>query len=128
MNPSSAAHPIEKCVVLVGAGNAHLVFVKRWGMRPMPGVAVTLVNEAAVIPYSAMVPGHVAGDYAYYDITLDLVRLCQVVGVRLVTGRVTGIDLVARQVLVAYRPPLVYDALALGVGSLPARPADPDAV
>ena len=62
MNHSS---PIEKSVVLVGAGNAHLVFVKRWGMRPMPGVAVTLVNEAAVVPYSAMVPAHLAGEYSW---------------------------------------------------------------
>ena len=49
MNPS-AASPIEKSVVLVGAGNAHLVFIRRWGMRPVPGVAVTLVNEASVDP------------------------------------------------------------------------------
>ena len=41
---STAAVPIEKNVVLVGAGNAHLVFVKRWGMQPVAGVAVTLVG------------------------------------------------------------------------------------
>ena len=34
MMPSAVTYPIEKSVVLVGAGNAHLVFVKRWGMRP----------------------------------------------------------------------------------------------
>ena len=46
-----------------------LVFVKRWGMRPVPGVAVTLVNEAPVVPYSAMIPAHVAGDAtAYYTV------------------------------------------------------------
>lgn len=67
--------PIEKHVVLVGAGNAHLVFLKRWRMSPWPGVAVTLVSESAEIPYSAMVPGHVAGDYRWDEITLDLVRL-----------------------------------------------------
>ena len=52
--------PIEKHVVLVGAGNAHLVFLKRWRMSPWPGVAVTLVSESSEIPYSAMVPGHIA--------------------------------------------------------------------
>ena len=60
MNSSSATYPTQKSVVLVGAGNAHLVFVRRWGMRPVPGVAVTLVNEALVVPYSAMVPAHLA--------------------------------------------------------------------
>ena len=50
MKSSAVSPPTEKSVVLVGAGNAHLVFLKRWGMRPLPGVAVTLVNEAAVDP------------------------------------------------------------------------------
>src|SRR5437660_994450 len=85
MNPSAQVAPIAKHVVLVGAGNAHLQFVKRWRMKPLPGVAVTLVNPTTVIPYSAMVPGHIAGDYAWDDITIDLVRLCQSAGVRLVT-------------------------------------------
>jgi selenide,water dikinase len=125
MNPSSSPAPIEKSVVLVGAGNAHLGFVKRWGMTPIPGVAVTLVSEAPVIPYSAMVPGHIAGDYSWDDITIDLVRLCQAVNVRFVAERVTGIEPTTRRVLFAKRPPLTYDALSLGIGSLPACPVSP---
>jgi selenide,water dikinase len=125
MKSSSATVPIEKNVVLVGAGNAHLVFLKRWGMRPVPGVAVTLVSEGPVIPYSAMVPAHLAGDYPWDEITIDLVRLCQHVGARFVAERVTGIDARARRVLFAGRPPLAYDALSLGLGSLPARPNHP---
>jgi selenide, water dikinase len=124
MNSSSVPSPIEKNVVLVGAGNAHLVFIRRWGMRPLPGVAVTLVNEAPVIPYSAMVPGHLAGEYSREEITIDLVRLCQRVKVRLVVEPVTGINPAARQVLFRNRPPLAYDALSLGLGSLPACPAE----
>jgi selenide,water dikinase len=116
--------PIEKSVVLVGAGNAHLVFVKRFGMMPMPGVAVTLVSEAATIPYSAMVPGHLGGDYSCEDITIDLVRLCQASQVRFVAQRVEQLDPRGRQVLFAGRPPLHYDVLSLGLGSLPAIPAD----
>src|SRR5438105_3288316 len=109
MNPSAAAHPIEKHVVLVGARHAHLVFARRWGMRPVPGVAVTLVNESAVVPYSAMVPAHLAGDYTWDEITIDLVRLCQVIGIRFVAEPVTGIDPLSRRVLFAARPPLSYD-------------------
>jgi selenide, water dikinase len=123
MKSAAAIVPIEKSVLLLGAGNAHLVFVKRWGMKPVPGVAVTLVSEASVIPYSAMVPAHLAGDYSWDEITVDLVRLCQSVKVRFVAERVTGIDPKARHVLFAARPPLTYDALSLGLGSLPACPA-----
>jgi selenide,water dikinase len=120
MNPSSA--PVEKSVVLVGAGNAHLVFVKRLGMRPLPRVAVTLVSESPVIPYSAMVPAHLGSEYSFDEITIDLVRLCKSMGVRFVAERVTGLDPVRRRVLFAHRPPLGYDALSVGLGSLPACP------
>jgi selenide,water dikinase len=119
MMTSMSAPPIQKSVVLVGAGNAHLVFVRRWRMRPMPGIAVTLVNEAPTVPYSAMVPAHIAGDYSRAEITIDLVRLCRSAGVRLVFERVIGLDRTARQVLFADRPPLAYDVLSLGLGSVP---------
>jgi selenide, water dikinase len=122
MNPAFGAAPIEKAVVLVGAGNAHLVYAKRWGMRPLPGVAVTLVNETAVIPYSAMVPGHIGGEYTWDEITIDLVRFCQAVKVRFVVDRVTRIAPGLRQVCFDGRPPLSYDALSLGLGSIPACP------
>jgi selenide,water dikinase len=123
MNPAAGAAPIEKAVVLVGAGNAHLVFAKRWSMRPLPGVAVTLVNDTPVIPYSAMVPAHIGGDYARDEITIDLVRMCQAFKVRFIAERVTRIDPATRQVCFAGRPPLHYDALSLGLGAIPACPA-----
>ena len=119
MNP---AVPIEKHVVLVGAGNAHLVFLKRWRMSPWPGIAVTLVSEFAEIPYSAMVPGHIAGEYRWDEITLDLVRFCRSAGVRFVTSRVIGLETSKRQVEFTDRPAMTYDVLALGLGSLPAAP------
>jgi selenide, water dikinase len=128
MKASAPKAPTEKCVVLVGAGNAHLVFLRRWGMRPVPGVAVTLVNEAAVVPYSAMAPAHIGGDYSWDEITIDLVRLCQSVQVRFVAERAAGIDPAGRQVRFVARPPLVYDVLSLGVGSLPSRPAGASAL
>ena len=120
---AASERPIEKNLVLVGAGNAHLVFVKRFGMRPIPGVAVTLVNPVAEIPYSAMVPAHIAGDYSWNEISIDLVRLCAAVGVRLVADAVQRVETKARRVHFEQRPPLAYDALSLGLGSIPACPA-----
>jgi selenide, water dikinase len=124
MKSSTQNQPIEKSAVLVGAGNAHLQFVKRWGMRPLPGVAVTLVNETSVIPYSAMVPAHVMGEYTWDEITIDLVRLCQAVQVRFVAEKVTALDPGKRTVCFAARPPLAYDVLSLGLGSVPVCPSN----
>ncbi len=115
--------PIEKHVVLVGAGNAHLVFLKRWRMSPWPGVEVTLVSESAEIPYSAMVPGHIAGDYRWDEITLDLVRFCRSADVRFVAARVTEIDAAHSRIEFAERPAMAFDVLSLGLGSLPAAPS-----
>jgi selenide,water dikinase len=120
MNSLAPPIPVQKSVVLVGAGNAHLVFVRKWRMRPLPGVAVALVNEAPAVPYSAMVPAHIAGEYRREELTIDLVRLCRSAGVRFVPARVVGIDPKTRQVNLADRPPLAYDALSLCLGSVPA--------
>jgi selenide,water dikinase len=115
--------PIEHRVILVGAGNAHLVFVRRWKMRPLPGVAVTLVNAGPTIPYSAMVPGHIAGEYSEDDVTIDLVAFCAAAGVRLITEPVTAIDPGQRRIEFESRPPLGYEILSLGIGSVPTPPA-----
>jgi selenide,water dikinase len=123
MKPPTSPRLIEKNVVLVGAGNAHLVFVKRFGMRPMPGVAVTLVNEFPESPYSAMVPARIAGEYRHEEVTIDLVRLCAAMGVRFLPERAIRLDTAARQLHFDQRVPLAYDALSLGLGSLPACPA-----
>ena len=125
MNEFSASTPVQKTVVLVGAGNAHLVFIRKWRMRPVPGVAVTLVNEAPAVPYSAMVPAYLAGDYTGDEITIDLVQLCRSAGLRLVSERVVRLDSVARRVEFAARPPLSYDVLSLGLGSVPADLTQP---
>jgi selenide,water dikinase len=122
MHPAPAAL-IEKQVVLLGAGNAHLRFVRMFGMRPVPGVAVTLVSEAPVIPYSAMVPGHIGGEYRRDEITIDLVRLCRAMSCRFLPARAIAIRPTEHEVCFADRPNLRYDALSLGVGSSPARPA-----
>ncbi|MDB5310218.1 MAG: pyridine nucleotide-disulfide oxidoreductase family protein [Gemmataceae bacterium] len=122
MQPSPHPLPVEKRVVLVGAGNAHLVFARMWRMRPVPGVAVTLVNDAPVVPYSAMVPGHLAGEYTRDEVTIDLVRVCRRAGLRLIAEPVVRIDPAARRVHFAARPPLGYDILSLGLGSVPTPP------
>ena len=118
--------PIQKNVVLVGAGNAHLRFLKMFGMRPLPGLAVTLISEAPVIPYSAMVPGHIAGDYSWEEITIDLVRLCRRVNIRFVSARATGLDATKRKVVFDTRPEMSDDVLpGTGLARRTAGVADP---
>lgn len=114
--------PIEKHVVLAGAGNSHLVVLRQLAMRPEPRISVSLVNPSAEAPYSAMVSGLIGGDYQREEISIDLSRLCRSAGARLIVGEVEGIDPVAKRVVVSGRPPLRYDALSLSLGSHPWMP------
>lgn len=118
----TSATPIGQSVVLLGAGNAHLVFARMFGMDPLPGVAVTLVNQGTVIPYSAMVPAHLGGEFPADEITFDLVRVCAAFGIRLIAEPAAAVDPARREVRFADRPPVLYDILSLGLGSVPEAP------
>ncbi|MCS7270098.1 MAG: selenide, water dikinase SelD [Gemmataceae bacterium] len=116
---------LQKSVVLVGAGNAHLVFIRRWRMQPLAEVAVTLVNAQELIPYSAMTPACLNGEATRPAISIDLVRLCRSAGIRLVVGQVARVDIAERQVHFTDRPPLTFDVLSLNVGAVAQALIDP---
>ena len=84
--------PLTKDVVLIGGGHAHALFLRRWGMAPVTGVRLTLIDPAPVAPYTGMLPGFVAGHYLREELDIDLVRLARFAGARLLLEPATGID------------------------------------
>lgn len=116
MQPSA---PIERDIVLVGGGHAHVDVLKKFGMRPEPGVRLTLVAKDSLTPYSGMVPGLLRGVYGHDECHIDLGRLARWSGAGLVRAPATGVDLVGQTVLFEERPPLAYDLLSIDVGSTP---------
>lgn len=107
-------------IVLVGGGHSHVGVLRRFGMRPLPGIRLTVISTDSKTPYSGMLPGYVAGHYSYDEVHIDLRRLALFAGARFVCDEAVGLDREQRTVLCRNRPPIGYDCLSINVGSSPA--------
>ena len=108
--------PLTRDLVLIGGGHAHALVLRMWGMKPMAGVRVTVINPAPTAPYTGMLPGFVAGHYDRDELDIDLVKLCRFAGARLVIGVAHGIDRDNQTVQVHGRPDVGYDVASIDVG------------
>lgn len=107
---------LTKDLVLIGGGHAHALVLRRWGMKPLPGARLTLINPAPTAPYSGMLPGHIAGHYTREALDIDLVKLARFAGARLVIGHATAIDPAAKTVTVEGGRQIGYDIASIDVG------------
>ncbi len=123
MNKSSI--PLTRDLVLIGGGHTHALILRKWGMRPLPGTRVTVINPDPTAPYSGMLPGFVAGHYERDQLDIDLIKLARFSGARLIIGAVDDIDTKARLIHVAGRPPIAYDIASIDIGITSAMPRLP---
>tara|TARA_R110002110_G_scaffold205066_7_gene417156 strand:+ start:299902 stop:302115 length:2214 start_codon:yes stop_codon:yes gene_type:complete len=119
--------PLHQDLVLVGGGHAHALALRMLAMRPVEGLRITLVSPDSHTPYSGMLPGLVAGHYDFDQTHIDLARLCQWAGVRFITGEVSALDPLKRQLSLIGRAPLTYDLVSLDIGSQPELDSVPGA-
>lgn len=120
---SSAAPPVCD-LLLVGGGHSHIEVLRSFGMKPLPGVRLTLLSREAHSPYSGMLPGYVAGRYGWDDIHIDLGPLCRFAGARLILDEAVALDMGGSAVRCRNRPPLRFDLLSINCGATPAMPFD----
>ena len=111
--------PVVKDVVLVGAGHAHVQVLRGFGMKPVPGLRLTLITREIDTPYSGMLPGLIAGHYDFDDVHIDTGPLARFAGARLYQSEMTGLDLANRTITCSDRPPVPFDILSINTGSTP---------
>ncbi|MEM6939144.1 MAG: selenide, water dikinase SelD [Pseudomonadota bacterium] len=129
--------PLTQDLVLIGGGHAHALVLRSWGMDPLPGARLTVINPAPTAPYTGMLPGHIAGHYPREALEIDLVRLCRHAGARLILDRAVGLDRARGTVHLAARGPAAYDVASIDIGitaqmdlpgfkahAVPAKPLD----
>ena len=92
--------PIVKDLVLIGGGHSHAIVLRMFGMKPLPGVRLTLITAASDTPYSGMLPGHIAGFYSHDECHIDLRNLAQFAQAQLYIDCVIGLDLDNKKVAV----------------------------
>lgn len=69
-----------------------------------------------------MLPGFVAGHYQQNELEIDLVRLAQFSGARIIFGTVEHIDRAKKRLIVSGRPPVPFDIASIDVGVTSAMP------
>ncbi|MGR3291682.1 MAG: selenide, water dikinase SelD, partial [Paracoccaceae bacterium] len=105
-----------RVLLLIGGGHTHALMLRMWGMKPLPGVRVTVINPQPTAPYSGMLPGFVAGHYQREDLDIDLVRLARFAGARLIRGIAVNLDIANRTATLGCGRVLNYHVASLDIG------------
>ncbi len=119
--------PIQKDLVLLGGGHSHAIVLRKFGMKRLAGVRLTLITNLVDTPYSGMLPCHISGLYSFDDSHIDLRPLANFANCRLFMDKAIGLDLHHQTVLCAHHPPIPYDVLSIDIGSTPATSSVPGA-
>jgi selenide, water dikinase len=117
-----SSRPIETDIALLGAGHAHLEVLRRFAMRPEPGVRLTLIGREPETAYTGMLPGLIRSEYTPQQAHIDLAPLAALANARLILAEATSFDPDARTIAIPGRPDIAFDLLSVDVGGIPMAP------
>ena len=105
-----------KRVLLLGGGHAHLVAGPLLAAASGGRASLALVAPSPRLLYSGMMPGWLAGQYAFDECSIDLAGVCARNGIEWIRDRIVDIDFAAGQA-VGERGRHRFDLASVNVGS-----------
>ena len=86
-----------KRVLLLGGGHAHLVAAPLLAAAVKGRASLALVAPSPRLLYSGMMPGWLAGQYAFDECSIDLAGICARHGIEWIRDRIVDIDFASGQ-------------------------------
>lgn len=117
---------MNKKLVLIGAGHAHLVTLANLGAFTKRGHEVTVIGPSPYHYYSGMGPGMLSRIYAPEDIRFASRQVVEKYGGRFVLGKARRIDPEKKTVILESGEVLAYDVLSCNAGSFVPAPHESD--
>ncbi|QDV24518.1 FAD-dependent oxidoreductase [Aureliella helgolandensis] len=111
--------PRRKRIVLLGIGHTNAHVLKEWASAPIPNCDLVCVSNYPTATYSGMLPGTLGSQFSDDEMRIDLRSLAEQGGAELVLAETSGISLPSGEILFSDRAPIKFDALSIGVGSMP---------
>lgn len=108
-------------LVLVGGGHSHVVALKLWYQKPLENVEIILISDVEKTPYSGMLPAHLADYYTFDETHINLAKLAQKYGFKLIIDTVVNIDTIHQQVIVKSGEKINYNLLSIDIGCTPEK-------
>jgi pyridine nucleotide-disulfide oxidoreductase family protein len=111
---------IQRNLVLLGVGHTNAHIVKEWKNDPIKDCKLTCISKFPTATYSGMLPGTLGLQFDDDEMRIDLADLCQRSGAELILADTRGLDLNEGTVHFQDHESISFDALSIGVGSMPA--------
>lgn len=108
---------MNKQLVIVGGGHAHLTLLAHLDTCVARGHRVTVVNRSAYHYYSGMGPGLLAGTYGPRDVRFHVRRMAEDRGAAFIEDAVVRIDARERSLKLASGAMIPYDIVSFNTGS-----------
>ncbi len=108
---------MDKHLVLVGGGHAHLAALKLLGAYIERGCRVTLISSTPYQYYSGMGPGMLSGIYKPSEARFNVRKMAEDGGAAFIEGRVTSVEPKSRTLLLDDGESVCYDVASFNTGS-----------